>query len=139
MDVLSVLGREPAMYVGGTWVTADEKRPVVNPADESTVAEVPEAGAEHAEMALEAARNAQRAWARRSGVERGTALRAVADGIRARQEDLARLVVAEQGKTITEARGEVGAAAGFFDFYAGFDRAQVGAMFAPDERASTSL
>ena len=122
------------MYVGGTWVTADEKRPVINPADESTVAEAPEAGAEHAEMALEAARNAQRAWARRSGVERGAALRAVANGIRARTEDLARLVVAEQGKTITEARGEVGAAAGFFDFFAGFDRAQVGAMFAPDER-----
>jgi acyl-CoA reductase-like NAD-dependent aldehyde dehydrogenase len=107
VDVLSVLGREPAMYIGGSWVAADEKRPVINPADESTVAEVPEAGAEHAEMALEAARNAQRAWARRSGVERGTALRAVADGIRARQEDLARLVVAEPGQTITEALGEV--------------------------------
>ncbi len=122
------------MYIGGSWGTTDETRPVINPADESTVAEVPEAGAEHAEMALEAARNAQRAWARRSGVERGAALRAVAGGIRARQEDFARLVVAEQGKTITEARGEVGAAAGFFDFFAGFDRAQVGAMFAPDER-----
>ena len=122
------------MYIGGRWVTADETRPVINPADESTVAEVPEAGAEHAEMALEAARNAQRAWARRSGVERGAVLRAIADGIRARQEDLARLVVSEQGKTITEARGEVGAAAGFFDFFAGFDRAQVGAMFAPDGR-----
>ena len=49
------------MYIGGRWVTTDETRPVINPADESTVAEVPEAGAEHAEMALEAARNAQRA------------------------------------------------------------------------------
>ncbi len=122
------------MYIGGSWVSADEKRPVINPADESTVTEVPEAGAKHAEMALEAARNAQRAWARRSGVERGAALRAVAGGIRGRQEDLARLVVSEQGKTITEARGEVEAAAGFFDFFASFDRAQVGAMFAPDER-----
>ncbi len=134
MDVLSVLGREPAMYIGGAWLTAEEKRPVINPADESTVAEVPEAGAEHAEMALEGARNAQRAWARRSGVERGAALRAIADGIRARLEDLARLVVTEQGKTLSEARGEVEAAAGFFDYFAGFDRAQVGAMFAPDER-----
>src|SRR5918997_1963117 len=122
------------MYVGGSWVPADEKRPVINPADESTVAEVPEAGAWQAEAALEAARVAQRAWARRSGVERGSALRAVANGIRARGEDLARLVVAEQGKTITEARGEVEAAAGLFDFFAGFDRAQVGAMFAPDQR-----
>ncbi len=122
------------MLIGGSWVTTGDTRPVINPADESTVAEVPEAGAEHAEGALEGARGVQRAWARRSGVERGAALRAIAGGIRAQGEDLARLVVAEQGKTITEARGEVGAAAGFFDFFAGFDRAQVGAMFAPDER-----
>jgi lactaldehyde dehydrogenase/glycolaldehyde dehydrogenase len=61
-------------------------------------------------------------------------LKAVADVIRDRREELARLVVAEQGKTITEARGEVGdAAAGFFDYYATFERAQVGTMFAPDE------
>ena len=134
MDVLSVLGREPAMYIGGSWATADETRPVINPADESSVAEVPEADAGHAERALEAARRSQREWARKTGVERGRVLRAIAKGIRARQEELAQLVVAEQGKTITEARGEVGeAAAGFFEYYATFERAQVGSMFAPDE------
>lgn len=110
----------------------DETRPVVNPADESTVAEVPEGDASHAGAALEAARGAQRSWGRLSGVERGAALGAVAGGIRARQEDLARLVVAEQGKTITEARGEIGAAAGFFDYYASFARSRVGSMFAPE-------
>jgi lactaldehyde dehydrogenase/glycolaldehyde dehydrogenase len=134
VDVTTVLGREPAMYMGGSWVTAGETRPVINPADESVLAAVPEADAGHAERALEAARRAQREWGRKSGRERGTVLRAIAGGIRARQEELARLVVAEQGKTITEARGEVGdAAAGFFDYYATFERAQVGSMFAPDE------
>src|SRR5215213_3201480 len=113
MDVVNVLGREPAMYIGGSWVKADEG---------------------HAEQALEAARRAQREWSRRSGPERGAVLKAIADEIRTHQEELARLVVAEQGKTITEARGEVGdAAAGFFDYYATFERAQVGSMFAPDE------
>ncbi len=121
------------MYVAGSWVTTGEKRPIINPADESTIAEVPEAGAEHAAQALEAARKAQREWARKTGPERGAVLRAVAEKIRDRKEELAQLVVAEQGKTITEARGEVGdAAAGFFDYYATFERAQVGAMFAPD-------
>src|SRR4028118_1374677 len=72
------------MYIGGSWVTTEEKRPVINPADESTVAEVPEAGAEQAEMALEAARNAQRAWARRSGGERGAAARGGGGGARRR-------------------------------------------------------
>jgi lactaldehyde dehydrogenase/glycolaldehyde dehydrogenase len=134
MDVVSVLSRKPAMYIGGSWVTADETRLVINPADESVIAAVPEADEGHAEQALEAARRAQREWSRRSGPERGAVLKAIADRIRTRQEELARLVVAEQGKTITEARGEVGdAAAGFFDYYATFERAQVGTMFAPDE------
>ena len=133
MEVLSVLGRETAMYVGGSWLTTSEKRPVINPADESTIAEVPEADAGHAGQALEIAQKAQYDWGRKTGPERGALLRAVADGIRARKEELAQLVVAEQGKTITEARGEVGdAAAGFFDYYATFERAQIGAMFAPD-------
>ena len=122
------------MYIGGSWVTASETRPVINPADESVIAEVPEADAGHVGRALEAAKTAQRAWARKTGPERGAVLRAVADGSRSRREEFARLVVAEQGKTITEARGEVGdAAAGFFDYYATFERAQVGTMFAPDE------
>jgi lactaldehyde dehydrogenase/glycolaldehyde dehydrogenase len=122
------------MYIGGSWVTAPETRPVVNPADESVVAEVPEGDVSHAEGALEAAQKAQKGWARRSGVERGAALRAIADGVRARSEELARLVVAEQGKTITEARGEIAGTAGFFDYYATYERGQVGAMFASDER-----
>lgn len=132
MNVTSILGREPAMYVGGSWMTADETRPVINPADESVLAEVPEADDAHVETALEAARRAQREWGRKSGVERGAVLRAIAGGIRERKEDLARLVVAEQGKTITEARGEIDGAAAFFDYYASYERARVGSMFAPD-------
>ena len=49
MDVVNILGREPAMYIGGSWVTADETRPVINPADESIIAAVPEADEEHAD------------------------------------------------------------------------------------------
>jgi lactaldehyde dehydrogenase / glycolaldehyde dehydrogenase len=129
-----VLGGKPAMYIAGSWVTTDETRSVINPADESVIAEAPQAQADHAEQALEAAQRAQRNWGRKSGVERGATLRAIAEGIRARQDELAQLIVAEQGKTITEARGEVGdAAAGFFDYYAGYERAQVGSMFAPDK------
>ncbi len=139
MDVTGILGGEPKMYLGGSWIEADERRPVINPADESTVASVPEGNEGHVERALLAARKAQRGWGRKSGVERGAALRAIAAGIRARGEELARLVVAEQGKTITEARGEVGGTAGFFDYYATFERGQVGAMFASDEAGEQLL
>ena len=71
MDVTTVLGREPAMFMGGSWVTATETRPVINPADESVIAAVPEADAGHAERALEAARGAQKEWSRRSGPSAG--------------------------------------------------------------------
>jgi lactaldehyde dehydrogenase / glycolaldehyde dehydrogenase len=131
--VKTLFGHDPAMRIGGDWVMSDETRPVINPADEATLAEAPEGDAGHVERALEAARDAQKGWARKSGPERGAVLRAVADAIRARSEDLARLVVSEQGKTITEARGEIGGTAGFFDYFATFERARVGAMFAPDE------
>ena len=45
MDVTLVPGREPAMCIGVSWVTATETRPVINPADESTIAAVPEGDA----------------------------------------------------------------------------------------------
>ncbi len=120
------------MFVGGDWITAAETRPVVNPADESVVGTVPEADAAAADRALQAAKAAQPGWAGRSGVQRGAVLRAVAEGIRAQSEPLARLIVAEQGKTITEARGEVAGTAGFFDYYATYERAAVGRLYAPD-------
>ena len=133
MNVTTVPGADSGMYIDGDWVASADTRPVVNPADESVIANVPEAGPADAEQALEAARRAQPAWARASGIERGVALRRIASAIRERQEDLARLVVAEQGKTITEARGEIAGTAGFFDYYASYERGQVGTMFAPDE------
>lgn len=50
MDVKSVLKREPAMRMGGSWIQTDGTRPVTNPADESTAVEAPEGNATHAEI-----------------------------------------------------------------------------------------
>jgi lactaldehyde dehydrogenase/glycolaldehyde dehydrogenase len=124
----------PEMYIGGAWVTAEQTRPVLNPATEEVIGEVPEGDLTHVERALEAAKAAQREWARRSYVERAAVVRAVVALIRERAEELARLVVAEQGKTITEARGEIGGTAGFFEYYTSFERGHIGSMFAPDAR-----
>lgn len=121
------------MLIGGRWVAADETIAVTDPATEREIGRMPVADVDHVDRALEAAWTAQRAWARRSGPERGAVLRAVAAAIRADAARLARLVTAEQGKTIVEARGEVAGAAGFFDYAASFERGQVGAMFAPDD------
>lgn len=124
----------PQMRIGGDWVSGTTLRPVFDPADESLVGEVPDATPDDVVHALEAARKAQPEWARLAMVERGAVLRAIASGIREDAEDLARLVVAEQGKTITEARGEIAGTAGFFDYFANFERSQIATAYAPDGR-----
>lgn len=122
----------PEMYIGGRWLSSKQLRPVLNPATEEIIAEVPEGDVTHVEQALEAAREAQPAWARRSYLERAAVVREIVAKIHDRAEDLARLVVAEQGKTINEARGEIAGTAGFFDYYTSFARGQIGALYAPD-------
>jgi lactaldehyde dehydrogenase/glycolaldehyde dehydrogenase len=134
MTEMATLIPTPELFIGGRWVTTAEKRPVVNPATEEVITEAPEGDLSHAEQALEAARAAQPEWARRSYVERAAVVRSIVAGIQEHAEELAHLVVAEQGKTITEARGEIGGTAGFFDYYTSFARGQIGALYAPDAR-----
>jgi lactaldehyde dehydrogenase/glycolaldehyde dehydrogenase len=122
----------PELFIGGQWIATGETRPVLDPATEEVVGEAPEATVSHAEQALEAAREAQREWGRRSYLERAAVVQQIVARIRARSEELARLVVAEQGKTITEARGEIAGTAGFFEYYTSFARGQIGALYAPD-------
>jgi lactaldehyde dehydrogenase/glycolaldehyde dehydrogenase len=122
------------MLIGGTWRGSADgaTRPVLNPADGLPFAVVAEATAADARAALEAARAVQPAWAALTGVQRAAHLARVAALIRERAEDLARLVVREQGKPLVEARGEIGGAAGFFDYFATFARAPVGEIIASD-------
>jgi lactaldehyde dehydrogenase/glycolaldehyde dehydrogenase len=105
------------MFVGGRWVDgAAERHRVENPATEQLVAETPAGGATNAQQALEAARRAQPGWAALPAIERGRAVAALADQVRDQAELLARIVVAEQGKPIGQARGEIGATETFLRF-----------------------
>ena len=131
---MAIAVHEPAMYIGGEWVAAAETRDVSNPADETVVGQAAEASADDVDRAVTAAKAAQPAWARLSGIERGAALRAIASGIREHAEELARIVVAEQGKTIREARDEIGGTAGFFDYFATYERGRAGEIFHSDNR-----
>lgn len=112
----TLLGERPRMLVGGRWLLADESRPVVNPATGESFTQVPFANETHVDEAVAAAVAAQRAWARRPITERAAVLAEVIRLVDAHAEELARIVVAEQGKTITEARGEIQGVKGFFDF-----------------------
>jgi lactaldehyde dehydrogenase/glycolaldehyde dehydrogenase len=96
-------------FINGQWVASTGKDfiEVENPATEEIIAQVPNGTADDAERALEAARAAQPSWEALPPVERGTLLRRLAQLILENRERLARLVVAEQGKPLAEARGEI--------------------------------
>ncbi|MHA3980508.1 aldehyde dehydrogenase family protein [Halovulum sp. GXIMD14794] len=99
------------MYIDGAWTDAgaSARIEVENPATEAVIATIPEGGAEAALAALEAARKAQPAWARTPAVERGRAVEALARLVEERADGYARIITAEQGKPLSQAKGEVGA------------------------------
>lgn len=122
------------MRIGAAWRASGDgrTRPVLNPATGEPFAEVPEGTVDDGRAALEAARRAQPAWAALPGVARAAYLRRIAALVRDSADELARLVVREQGKPLTEARGEIGGTAEFFDYFATFARAVSGEIVASD-------
>jgi lactaldehyde dehydrogenase/glycolaldehyde dehydrogenase len=122
------------MLIDGDWVDAGQRREVINPTTGMAFASVPEADAAHVDRALAAARQAQPEWGRRAPIERAAIMRRVAGLIRENAAELARLVVQEQGKPISEARAEVGGAAEFFDYFAEFARRIEGEILPSDVR-----
>lgn len=111
------------MWIGGEEVTAagGGTFPVVNPATGQAVADVALGGPEDVDRAARAAWAAfdQGPWPRTSATDRGRVLLRLADLIRRHAEELAVLEVRQGGKTISDARSEVEAAAGCFEYYAG--------------------
>src|SRR5690554_3140318 len=91
---------------------------VTDPATGAIVASVARLGGDAASEAVDAAQSAFPAWAAALPQERGTLLRRWFDLITQAREDLALIMVAEQGKPLSEARGEIDYAASFVEFYA---------------------
>ncbi|CAN5837164.1 MAG: aldehyde dehydrogenase family protein [Acidimicrobiia bacterium] len=92
---------------------------LLSPATGESIGEVPTQGADEVEQAVGAARSAFIEWRRASVRDRRDVLRRISDFIRRDQERLAALESLNTGKPITVARGEIGAVATTFDFYAG--------------------
>jgi succinate-semialdehyde dehydrogenase/glutarate-semialdehyde dehydrogenase len=110
-----------ACWVDGAWIGGDAGPgiEVRNPASGDLLARVPDVGAAGAERAIAAAARALPAWRARPAAERAGVLRRMQELVAQQQEDLARLITAEQGKPLAEARGEVVYAASYLDWYAG--------------------
>jgi succinate-semialdehyde dehydrogenase/glutarate-semialdehyde dehydrogenase len=115
---------EPALlhrqaYIDGRWVDADsgETFPVTNPATGEVLAEVPRMGAAETRRAIAAAERALPGWKHQTAKERARILRRLADLMLEHEDDLARLMVLEQGKPLAEARAEVAYAASFYEWF----------------------
>ena len=107
-------------YVGGRWTVGNDARfvPVTDPADGSAIGEVARIDADGARAAVDAAAEAFPAWAKLLPQERSAILRRWFDLMIEHKEDLARIMVLEQGKPLSEARGEIDYAASFVEYYA---------------------
>ncbi len=109
-----------ACLVNGEWVAAASGAvtPVFNPADGSLVGQVPTMTPEEIPAVILASQAAQKGWAARPAQERSQILRRWFELMIANQEDLARIMTAEQGKPLAEARGEIAYAASFIEWFA---------------------
>ena len=107
-------------YVNGHWIAAQDDAviDVRDPADGTRVGCVPALGRREVERAVDAANAAFTSWKTQLPQERARLLARWYDLIVEAREDLARLMVQEQGKPISEARGEIDYAASFVAFYA---------------------
>lgn len=106
--------------IGGAWVGADSGAviDVTNPATGAVIARVPNAGADETRRAIDAAHAAFPAYAALPLNERVGMLRRLHQAIMDNQEPLARMMTAEQGKPLTEARAEVGSSAAYVLWFA---------------------
>ncbi len=108
------------LWIGGKWRKSSDggRFDVIDPATENKVASVASATVEDAKAALDAAAAAFPGWAARKPRERGEILRKSFELIMRDAERLAKLITIENGKALSDSRGEVAYAAEFFRWYA---------------------
>lgn len=104
--------------INGAWVGGAQRFAVTDPATGGHLADVANLDASDAQAAIDAANAAWPAWRKKTAKERSIILRKWFDLLMANQEDLARLMTAENGKPMAESRGEVAYGASFVEWFA---------------------
>ncbi|MFI0848114.1 NAD-dependent succinate-semialdehyde dehydrogenase [Mesorhizobium sp. IMUNJ 23232] len=109
-----------ANFIGGEWVQADSGATidVNNPATGLTIGTVPKSGKAETRRAIEAADAAFQTWKKTSVLERHKLLRKLHDAIMDNQQPLAELLTMEQGKSLTESKGEIAISASYVLWFA---------------------
>ena len=106
-------------YIDGAWLDAEGGATVEvhNPANGELLGSVPRMGAAETRRAIDAAHTAWPAWRKTTGKQRAAILRRWHDLMMENQADLAALMTLEQGKPLTESRGEIAYAASFLEWF----------------------
>ena len=104
--------------INGEWVAAANRFAVTDPATGAALADVANLGARETEAALAAANAAWPAWRAKTAKERGVLLMRWYQLLHHHADDLARVMTAEQGKPLAEAKGEVAYGASFIEWFA---------------------
>ncbi len=125
------------MYIAGQWCDADGGKTlaVINPADESTFANVAYGGRAEADRAIDAAARAFPAWRSLSVYDRAKILKRTAELLRERADTIARTLTQEQGKPLPEAKAEVLHSADTFEWFAEEGKRAYGRMIPPSNIA----
>jgi succinate-semialdehyde dehydrogenase / glutarate-semialdehyde dehydrogenase len=107
-------------YIDGNWVKPSGKsQDVINPANSKAIGELGLASKGDLDKALAAVDKGFKTWRKVSAYERGKILRKAADLVRARADDIAKVLTQEQGKVLAEAKLELISAADIIDWFAG--------------------
>jgi succinate-semialdehyde dehydrogenase / glutarate-semialdehyde dehydrogenase len=125
MSIRELALKDPSLwkercYIAGEWRAADggQTTGIHNPATGEKLGTVPHAGAAETRRAIEAADAAFPAWAKKTAGERAKLLRRWFELMMEHQDDLARIMTAEQGKPLAESKGEIAYAAAFIEWFA---------------------
>ena len=109
------------LFVGGEWsdsAASGNTFDVINPANGEVLATLPDSGREEMRKAVDAAAAVQPEWSETTAAHRAAIMHEAARLMHEKQEHLARVMTLEQGKPITESRGEIVYAASFVEWFA---------------------
>jgi succinate-semialdehyde dehydrogenase/glutarate-semialdehyde dehydrogenase len=109
---------ETRAFIGGEWLKGDTTFSVKNPATGEVIAEVTDTTLDQVRSAIDAAHEAQKDWAKKTGKERAAILRRWHDLTIENADDLAVILTTEMGKPLAEAKGEILYGASFIEWFA---------------------
>lgn len=124
------------MYINGNWIEKGDREivEVTNPSTGEVIEKIVKADDEDLEEAVDAAESAFDDWRNLSGEKRGSYLDGIVDSLEKNEEEIAKDLTREQGKPLSEARGEVSASIKAFRYYARKARDIKGGIYPTDSK-----